>query len=380
MDIVVREKPQTLFVEAHIADIHFGVIDPATEFKILKEQFLDYIYQMQVLDIVSINGDIFHHKFIASSDAVMYAMYFMRTLLDICRAKGATVILISGTASHDSDQIKMFYPFTESYDLRIINYTQFIYVKGKRILCIPEEYNKGEEYYNRFLVYGGLYDSCYMHGTYKGSIYGKNLHDLNSNREPVFDIMDFSSCKGPVISGHVHIFNNYNDEFFYCGSPIRWCFGEERDKGFLILLHNIETRKYKVHLEKIHSFRYETIRLSDLIGQDPNTIIQYIHQVKSLGIDYLRIIFTINDSDKIAMLKSYYRNRPDIRIECDFERQQIENELNKMEEENRSKVAYLVDPNLSPEEKLVQYMNTNEGNSYWSVDLLQKFMEDIKRL
>jgi len=380
MDIVVREKPQTLFVEAHIADIHFGVIDPAIEFKILKEQFLDYIYQMQVLDIVSINGDIFHHKFIASSDAVMYAMYFMRTLLDICRAKGATVILISGTASHDSDQIKMFYPFTESYDLRIINYTQFIYVKGKRILCIPEEYNKGEEYYNRFLVYGGLYDSCYMHGTYKGSIYGKNLHDLNSNREPVFDIMDFSSCKGPVISGHVHIFNNYNDEFFYCGSPIRWCFGEERDKGFLILLHNIETRKYKVHLEKIHSFRYETIRLSDLIGQDPNTIIQYIHQVKSLGIDYLRIIFTINDSDKIAMLKSYYRNRPDIRIECDFEKQQIENELNKMEEENRSKVAYLVDPNLSPEEKLVQYMNTNEGNSYWSVDLLQKFMEDIKRL
>ena len=57
---------QDLFVEAHIADLHFGCIDPLTEYKILNEQFLNYIEQMNVLDIVSINGDIFDHKFMAS--------------------------------------------------------------------------------------------------------------------------------------------------------------------------------------------------------------------------------------------------------------------------------------------------------------------------
>ena len=34
-------KPQDTFVEAHISDTHFGIIDPAKEFQILKEQFLD---------------------------------------------------------------------------------------------------------------------------------------------------------------------------------------------------------------------------------------------------------------------------------------------------------------------------------------------------
>ena len=51
------------FVEAHIADLHFGTIEPATEYKILNEQFLNYLEKMNVLDIVSINGDIFDHKF-----------------------------------------------------------------------------------------------------------------------------------------------------------------------------------------------------------------------------------------------------------------------------------------------------------------------------
>ena len=77
---VKRTNP--VFVEAHISDIHFGATDPAKQFKILKEQFLDYIDKLQVLDIVSINGDIFDHKFMANSDAVMYACNFIE-LLDL---------------------------------------------------------------------------------------------------------------------------------------------------------------------------------------------------------------------------------------------------------------------------------------------------------
>ena len=32
-------QPQDMFVEAHIADLHFGVIDPLTEYQILSNQF-----------------------------------------------------------------------------------------------------------------------------------------------------------------------------------------------------------------------------------------------------------------------------------------------------------------------------------------------------
>ena len=97
---------------------------------------------MNVLDIVSINGDIFDRKLLANSDAVMYAMYFVQNLVNICIRKNATIILISGTASHDADQLKLFTPFIRSgVDIRIIFETQFIFVKGKKILCIPEMYN-----------------------------------------------------------------------------------------------------------------------------------------------------------------------------------------------------------------------------------------------
>lgn len=372
-------KPQDFFVEAHIADIHFGVIDPEVTYWILQKQFVEPLYNLKVLDIISINGDLFDHKFMANSNAVMYAMYFVQSLVDICRQKNATLLLISGTGSHDADQMKLFYPLMKSndVDVRVVTTVKFEYIKGKKILCIPELYNKGEEYYNLFL--NKIYDACYMHGTFKGAIYGKNETDLNSIREPVFDINSFGGCLGPIISGHNHINSIYNNDFYYCGSPIRWTFGEEQPKGWLLLFHNIKNRWYKVHFEPIISFRYETIKLDEIMKSDPNTIIQYIEQIKNTGIDYLRIQFSIDDKDKIALLRSYYHNRRDIVIDVN-NKNEIENKLDEMEYEQKQMMLSITDPNISPEEKLVMYMNKQEGNSYWTVDTFNKFMEEIKNI
>lgn len=378
VDIV---KPQDFFVEAHIADIHFGVIDPEVTYCILQKQFIEPLSQMKVLDIISINGDLFDHKFMANSNAIMYAMYFVQSLIDICRQKNATLLLISGTGSHDADQMKLFYPFMKlnDVDVRVITTVKFEYVKGKKILCIPELYNKGEDYYNIFL--SQIYDACYMHGTFKGAIYGKNETNLNSNREPVFDMDSFGICLGPIIAGHNHVHSKWGSgDFYYCGSPIRWCFGEENPKGWLLLFHNIKDRWYKIHFEPIVSFTYDTIRLDDIMKSDPNTIIQYIEHIKSTGIDYLRIQFSIEDKEKIAFLRSYYHNRKDITIDSSYSKMQIENKLEEMEEEQKQLYASITDPNLSPEEKMVIYMNKQEGNSYWTVDLFTKFMEEIKNI
>lgn len=381
MRVVDIVKPRSFFVEAHIADIHFGVIDPETTYYILLKQFVEPLAQMKVLDIISINGDLFHHKFMANSNAVMYAMYFIQDLVNICRSKDATLLLISGTGSHDADQMRLFYPLMklDDVDVRVIMDIKFEYVKGKKILCIPELYNKGENYYKPFL--DSTYDSCYMHGNFKGAIYGKNEVDLDGNREPTFDINSFGGCLGPIISGHNHIYGSYaNNEFFYCGSPIRWSFGEEQPKGWLLLFHNIVDRWYKVHFEPIVSFRYETIRLDEIMKSDPNTIIQYINQIKNSGIDYLRVKFSIQDKDKISLLRSYYNNRRDIIIDLEQLNPMIDNKLNEIEEEQNQMISSFLDPNLSPEEKLVIYMNNQEGNSYWTVDLFKEFMEQIKKI
>lgn len=379
-EVLRIENKKDLFVEAHIADIHFGVMDPLKEYRILQEQFLSYLANMNVLDIVSINGDIFDRKLMANSDAVMYAMYFMRTLVNICIRKNATLILILGTASHDADQLKLFTSFIGTeVDIRIVLETQFLFVKGKKILCIPEMYNMGGDYYQNFFYKYGLYDSCYMHGTFKGAIIGKDKHNLDSNREPVFDIDDFGLCKGPIIAGHVHVSNTYKNHFYYCGSPVRWCYGEEKEKGFLILVHNINTRKYLIHMEPIQSFRYDTVNLDDMLKSDPRYIVDYINKLKTNGIDHIRIKFTVNDADKISLLRSYFNNRRDIKIETNFEKQKIQQELDKMDQEY-SAYDYLFDNNLSSKQKLVQYINQQEHSTYWTLDTFDNFIKEIKNL
>lgn len=371
---------QKVFIEAHISDIHFGAIDPRTQYQILEDQFLNYLEDMNVLDIVSIDGDIFEHKFMANSDAVVYALKFISKLCDICKSKNATLILISGTGSHDADQLKLFTSFINYIDIRIIFETQFIYVKGKKILCIPEQYGMGREYYEKFLVFSGGYDACYMHGTFVGSVINKNSVDLDSSREPVFDIESFGGCKGPIISGHIHIHNTYKKDFYYCGSPIRYSFGEEEEKGFLILMHNISTRQYYIHLEPIYSFRYDTVNLDDMLSQDPSLIIQYIEDMKKQGIDHIRIIFTRQEMDKIALIKEYYRTRSDVVIKIkDIQEQRTKEELLEMEDRYK-KYSYLFDDNLSGYNKLVMYMNQDLNGNIWTMDTLTQFLDDIRKL
>ena len=376
------DQRQPIYVEAHIADIHFGVIDPRTQYQILQEQFLNHLLRMQTLDIVSVNGDLYDHKFMANSDAVMYASYFINQLIQICKMKNATLILINGTASHDSDQLKLFLPYLRdpSVDIRlVINEVQFQFVKGKKILCIPELYGRGKEYYQHFLYDQGPYDSCYMHGTFAGAIPGKPHHDLDSDREPVFNIEDFGLCRGPIISGHVHVYGQYKRDFYYSGSPIRWQFGEEADKGFLILLHKPQLRQYLLHFEPITSFRYDTVFLDRMLMDDPRRIIDYIASLRQQGIDYIKVKFTQNVAEKIAILKNYYRTRADVKIETDFEQAKIQDEIKKLDDKYKE-YDYLFDKNLSSKEILVRYINQQEKTDYWTVDTLTSFLHEIEKL
>ena len=142
-----KEMNRGVRIEAHIADIHFGVIDPKLQFNILREQFILKLQSLRILNAVYINGDIFDHKNLASSDVVMYANMFIDLLAELCRSKGATLVILHGTSSHDANQLKLFYRYLDNpeYDVRIIEQMKFEFIQGKRVLCIPEEYSKGKE-------------------------------------------------------------------------------------------------------------------------------------------------------------------------------------------------------------------------------------------
>ena len=377
---IIKDLPQNrgVFISVNIGDIHFGVsnVDPKIEYQILKEQFIDKLYNMNVLHAIFITGDLFDRRVMANSDVVYYASLFIQDLVTIAIIKQSTIVLLKGTDSHDSDQLKLFYHYIEDnrVDFRIIESIKFEYIHGARILFIPELYNVSEYTYDVVFKYSGLYDQCIFHGTVNGSVYGNNT--IASAR--LLSIDDFKNCCGPIIGGHVHTGGCFNSHIYYTGSPIRYEFGEENTKGFLICVHDLDTREYIVHLEEIKSFRYDTILLDDIINTDPKDAIEYINSLKKdKNIDYLRVKF-IQDlpDDFINIINSYYKNKRDIKIKFEYDKKNKVMKKNIQELESMSEYEFILDKSLTEYHILSKYINIQKGYEYISVENLKKILEE----
>ncbi len=356
---------------AFIADLHFSAMDPRTQYKILQEQFLAPISQYK-LDLIGILGDIFDHKLLANSDGVMVAMSFVNDVLNIARNTNATVIIIAGTLSHDSNQLKLFYHFLEdpTVDLRIVTDLSFQDVKGKRVLCIPELYGLPEEVYQTYLFGSGDYDIALMHGTFKGGVYRDNV-----KQSRLFTIEDFVNCKGFIVAGHVHEATCLNVYFYYCGCPYRWKFGEERDKGYILALYDAFTRTHFINFEKIESFRYITLNYEDIVS-DAQLAIQWIKDIKAReNIDFIKVRFRTNVSEaNKAIITNYYRNSNDTFVEFPELSEEKTKEMSQVDTYNE--YSFLFDDKLTPEQKLVLYINKNEGEGFITVEALQELLSE----
>lgn len=372
-DRPINQNPY--LIEVHIADIHFGSIDPKTQFLILKEQFLDKIAMIN-FDILSIDGDIFDKKFMANSDAVMYGLEFVRLCTEICKMKMATMIIIHGTESHDSGQLKLFYGYLddENLDIRIIEQTKFEYVKGLKVLCIPEEYGKGKEYYNQFL--NELYDTVFMHGTIVGSVFGANKEDLNSSKYPVFSLESFDGCTGPIIAGHVHKAMCLNGYMYYCSNPIRYRFGEEEEKGFCIVIHNRVTNQHTFDFIPIESFRYDTINIKDIEYNEPDRVIEYLNGLIASGVHNIRLDFGIDTPTTQKIVEEYYMNNPHVSIKRFISKEEPKVNTTKEIQNKYSDLDFLLDSKLDSYTKFVHFINHNMGTQYITVDKLKAVLSE----
>ena len=362
-----------ILYEIHIADLHFGSIDPKIEYDILYEQFILKINTLKRIDIICINGDIFDKKMMANSPAIYYAIKFIGDIVLLSKRYKAAVIMTTGTPSHEANQYNVLYQFLDDRlsEVYIVDHLQFIYTHGAKILCIPELHGIDEEVYHNILNYN-VYDQAVGHMTFKGGVYG----DIVTGNSRLFSIEDFLRCRGPIIAGHIHTPMCLDRDFYYCGSPIRYRFNEEDSKGFLIVIYNLDTREYYTHFEEIKSFRYDTIELNDIISNDPKVIISYIDNLKTnKNIDYLKIRFRyIMDGANKNIISNYYINRKDIKLEFyNMQEEQIERKNN---EKNNTIYGFITNNKLSDEEKFVQYVNTMEGYEFITIDKLKSILEN----
>lgn len=361
-------------IEIHIADIHFGAFEPKIQYQILCEQFFAKIDPLPKIDVVVVDGDLFDHKVMSNSDVAMYATMFVDQLVDLCRRKNATCVLLAGTYSHDYDQLKLFYHYMkdETVDVRVITTIQFEMIKGARVLCIPELYGVDESVYHRFFHESGWYDEAFVHGTFQGSVYGDTV---GAGRLLTPD--DFIYCEGVAISGHVHKSGCFSGFYYYCGCPYRWKFGEEEEKGFLILAHDLDTQIHHVEFMKITSFRYDTIYLDQLVSEDPKKIIDYMNQLKQeKGIDFMKVKFRcpVNQSNK-TIIHNYYRNNRHVVPEFTKEK---EMELQRKQEiiDQNTQYSYLLDQSISDFDRFVRYVNDKEGCEFITIKKLNELLSE----
>ena len=365
----------TTLISAHISDLHFGAMDPKRQYDFLKDQFIDKLINLPRLDLICINGDLFDRKFMTNSDVVMYTSMFIADIINICRIKQATFILLQGTMSHDANQVKIYlhYMYQSDIDVRIVTNIRFEMVKGIRILCIPELYGIDEEYYQDILFNSDFYDMCIMHGTIKGAVYEDNV-----GQGRLFTMQDFLNCKGPIISGHIHKADTFYNHFYYCGSPYRWRFDDDCFKGFILMSYNSYSRQYYIDYEEIVSDNYKTITMDQLINNDPIDTINYIKQLKaSEGIDYIKIKFSnpILASNKIAINNSF-RTDSTVSLEFFSQEKEIARQAEEKIKEEGTKFAFLLDQNLTDEQKFVMWVNyLKQDEKYLTVEELEDILK-----
>ena len=244
-----------------------------------------------------------------------------------------------------------------------------------KILCLPEEYGKGEDYYNQFLY--EVYDTVFMHGTVVGSVYGASKEDLNSAKYPIFSIDSFHGCKGPIIAGHVHKVMCLNSYIYYCSNPIRYRFGEEEDKGFCIVVHNRDTNYHTFGFIPRESFRYDTIDIKTIEYNDPNKIIEYLNGLIANGIHNIRLDFgdlDVPTTQKI--IEEYYTNNPHVSIKRFISKN--EPKINTTEEiqDKYSELDFLLDSKLDSYAKFVHFINHNMGTQFITVEKLKSVLAE----
>lgn len=360
-------------VSAHISDIHFPVMDPRKQYDILCDQFIYKLQLLNQLNLVCINGDLFDHKVMTSSDATYYASLFIAKLVELCKDKNATLIILQGTISHDNNQIKMYYHYMErmDVDVRIVTNIQFETVKYTRILCIPEFNNLAEEIYDRYLNKSGFYDMCIMHGNFKGAVY-----ENSPSNSRIFTIDDFINCRGPIISGHIHKPGCHSGHFYYCGSPYRWRFDDDHDKGFILMVMDTVSRNYQIENIPIISDSYKTIHLEGLINDAKDTI-DYIEKYKKDNlIDNLRIKFAKDiDMTSKMILNNYFRDRNDIvLIYYSNEKELQETAEHKIMEQSKE-YWFLLDNSMTDMQKFIMWVNSHaKDDNYITEDELTTIM------
>jgi DNA repair exonuclease SbcCD nuclease subunit len=218
-----------------IADIHIGSRPDIKSY--YEKELSNFIKEMNIYnpDIIFLAGDLFDKKLYADSEYIKYGIKFVRELYNNTTSR---ICIINGTYEHERETINLFIPYSDNR-LKIYKVAMIDYIDNMNILFIPEEYVDKTTYYKDLL--DKKVDITVGHGAFSfaGFYFKENRHKKNY---VVFETDDFKNSIIGAVFGHVHT-RTKSKNCQYVGSFSRDSFGEEEDKGYLIIEYDCVNKK-----------------------------------------------------------------------------------------------------------------------------------------
>lgn len=388
----MKEKEKGVYSCVTLSDIHFGAQDPEKLYNELKEGVLKYIYELPVIDLVTINGDFYDSKISLDSKHAKFSMLFMKVLLELSRDKKFKVRMIKGTKSHDNDQLKVLEMINKDniYDFRII-YTieSELLFPDLKVLYIPEEYVEDADVFYKPYIENKNYDLIFFHGMIAEAMYiGKHQEsEVTMTKAPVFELTYLTdACYGPVMAGHIHTPMNIGEKFYYTGSYSNWMFGDgENEKGFYHLLYTPIDKTYEMtFIQNKLASKYETITLDvDNIKEDIKRVTDLLFLLENTAreernVDYLRFKITIPDDYSNTQLlintckEMYARNKNVKLVFNNVNRTKQEKEIKEKINLLMDKYGFIFDKTISYENKIMLFIKEK-----YNRDISEEFIRSL---
>ncbi len=312
-------------VIAAIADVHIGNKSISwKEYKYqLKKGVIEKLEKMTFLDMIVLCGDTLHCQVSMNSDYASVFFWFIGKLVKIAKKKNAIIRIIKGTRSHDLDQLDTikFYEDDPEIDFKIIDDYMIETINGYNYAYIAENYINQpiKEYYSEIFDKSNYFDIIFGHLTIEQTQFTEQDSENLNTQAPVFRLKDFYKVANLIICGHIHTPMNFNDRFFYVGSTLRTCHGEEHDKGWNVIVY---TKEKQYRIDKIvneYTFNFNTLELSNMFIEknDVDHIVEYIEDfIDKHKVDRLSLKITCIDKEettvKIELLKKYFTKNTNI--------------------------------------------------------------------
>lgn len=382
-------KKELSYVGVIIADVHFGALSSEELYNQLSKHFLNHLKKMKVLDFVVIAGDLFDAKISLNSDHTKYAFLFLKSLINICISKNAKLRIIKGTESHDNRQLDVLqFLMSSNCDIKIFNHVESEELfPDFNVLYIPEEYMEDKDrYYNEF--FNKEYDMIFGHGLMNEVAFVAKMQDseVTMAKAPIFKSDELLNiCKGPIFFGHIHKAQCIKERIYYTGSFSRWCFGEESEKGFMMVVYNPENNNYETEFIENKSAKiYNTMIVdygSKFFSIEANQQLEYILSlVQTLDVYRLRIIFNIPEDYEnpifvTNLINDTFSKYPDIKVIINNnsrekkKKKEVEDKIQLL----MTKYDFIFDKSLSPEDKISKFILL-KYNKNITVDKMREYL------